>query len=194
MTIAGLPDQAHFRALLAEAYRQAWFVAPGAESIAVNFRGARPGAPLADAVLVFVVAELAGRVRQRLREKGMDLQSEIVRKSSEGQQALQRLRAEHGFAGMDLCPCRPGEAAAAEQLEWRARGGGEQPLLGRRLLEGDDVAVGELGVVFFKPSEARAPPRKVLLILLDALRNQTHEPSLPALSNKSAGWHICILG
>ena len=42
--------------------------------------------------------------------------SPIGRLSAEGQQALQRLRAEHGFAGMDLCPCRPGEAAAAEQL------------------------------------------------------------------------------
>jgi len=33
-----------------------------------------------------------------------------------GERALETLRHEHGFAGVDLCPCRPGEAAAAEQL------------------------------------------------------------------------------
>jgi deoxyribodipyrimidine photo-lyase len=33
-----------------------------------------------------------------------------------GEAAQQRLRSDHGFAGVDLCPCRPGEAAAAEQL------------------------------------------------------------------------------
>lgn len=33
-----------------------------------------------------------------------------------GERALETLRREHGFAGVDLCPCRPGEAAAAEQL------------------------------------------------------------------------------
>ena len=33
-----------------------------------------------------------------------------------GQAALTALRSDHGFAGVDLCPCRPGEAAAAEQL------------------------------------------------------------------------------
>ncbi|MGC6482570.1 MAG: FAD-binding domain-containing protein [Synechococcus sp.] len=35
---------------------------------------------------------------------------------SEGQRELERLQAEHGFRGVDHCPCRPGEAAAAEQL------------------------------------------------------------------------------
>ena len=34
----------------------------------------------------------------------------------EGQLQLEQLQVEHGFAGMDLCPSRPGEAAAAEQL------------------------------------------------------------------------------
>jgi len=34
----------------------------------------------------------------------------------EGQRELERLQVEHGFRGMELCPCRPGEAAAAEQL------------------------------------------------------------------------------
>jgi deoxyribodipyrimidine photo-lyase len=33
-----------------------------------------------------------------------------------GQRQLQRLGADHGFAGTELCPCRPGEAAAAKQL------------------------------------------------------------------------------
>ncbi|MEB3172734.1 MAG: FAD-binding domain-containing protein [Cyanobacteriota bacterium] len=33
-----------------------------------------------------------------------------------GSHALETLRREHGFAGVDCCPCRPGEAAAAEQL------------------------------------------------------------------------------
>jgi len=33
-----------------------------------------------------------------------------------GEHALEALRRDHGFAGVDLCPCRPGEAAAAEQL------------------------------------------------------------------------------
>ena len=45
---------------------------------------------------------------------------------ADGQQALQRLQTEHGFAGMDLCPCRPGEAAAVDQLAVFADG----PLLG----------------------------------------------------------------
>jgi len=34
-----------------------------------------------------------------------------------GQAALEALLAAHGFAGVDLCPCRPGEAAAQRQLE-----------------------------------------------------------------------------
>ena len=33
-----------------------------------------------------------------------------------GLRALQALQHDHGFAGVDLCPCRPGETAAAEQL------------------------------------------------------------------------------
>ena len=41
---------------------------------------------------------------------------ELGRLVAEGQRALERLRADHGFRGMELCPCRPGEAAAAEQL------------------------------------------------------------------------------
>ena len=41
---------------------------------------------------------------------------ELGRLVAEGQRALERLRVEHGFRGMELCPCRPGEAAAAEQL------------------------------------------------------------------------------
>ena len=41
---------------------------------------------------------------------------ELGRLVAEGQRELERLRADHGFRGMELCPCRPGEAAAAEQL------------------------------------------------------------------------------
>ena len=72
--LRGPPEQAHFRALLADAHRRAWFVAPGAESLAVSFRGTRPGAPLADAIFVFVIAELVAQVHGGLRELGMDLQ------------------------------------------------------------------------------------------------------------------------
>jgi hypothetical protein len=44
-----------------------------------------------------------------------------------GERALEALRRDHGFAGVDLCPCRPGEAAAAEQaringLAWKYGG------------------------------------------------------------------------
>ena len=45
---------------------------------------------------------------------------------AEGMRQLERLRSGHGFQGMDLCPCRPGEAAAASQLAVFADG----PLLG----------------------------------------------------------------
>ncbi|WP_115018892.1 FAD-binding domain-containing protein [Synechococcus sp. UW140] len=41
---------------------------------------------------------------------------ELGRLCAEGQRELERLQAEHGFGGMELCPCRPGEAAAFEQL------------------------------------------------------------------------------
>ncbi|WP_250395114.1 deoxyribodipyrimidine photo-lyase, partial [Synechococcus sp. MU1655] len=34
---------------------------------------------------------------------------------TEGQRQLEQLQVEHGFRGTDLCPSRPGEAAAAEQ-------------------------------------------------------------------------------
>ena len=72
--LQGPPEQAHFRALLAEAYRQSWFVAPGAASLAIAFRGARPGTPLADAIFVFVIAELIAKVHAKLMDLGMDLQ------------------------------------------------------------------------------------------------------------------------
>ena len=39
-----------------------------------------------------------------------------------GQQHLERLRREHGFEGSALCPCRPGEAAGAQQLAAFAEG------------------------------------------------------------------------
>mgnify|MGYP001225324306 CR=1 FL=1 len=71
--LRGPPEQAHFRALLAEAYRQSWFVAPGAASLAIAFRGTRPGTPLADAIFVFVIAALIDKVYGRLKEMGMDL-------------------------------------------------------------------------------------------------------------------------
>ena len=41
---------------------------------------------------------------------------ELGRLVAEGQRELEQLRSGHGFKGMDLCPCRPGEAAAAQQL------------------------------------------------------------------------------
>ena len=41
---------------------------------------------------------------------------------AEGQRQLEQLQVEHGFQGMDLCPSRPGEAAAAEQLATFADG------------------------------------------------------------------------
>jgi deoxyribodipyrimidine photo-lyase len=41
---------------------------------------------------------------------------------AEGQRQLEKLQADHGFRGMDLCPSRPGEAAAAEQLATFADG------------------------------------------------------------------------
>ena len=43
-------------------------------------------------------------------------EGELGRLCVDGQSELERLRAEHGFGGMELCPCRPGEAAAAQQL------------------------------------------------------------------------------
>ena len=43
-------------------------------------------------------------------------ESALGRLCVEGQLQLEQLQVEHGFAGMDLCPSRPGEAAAAEQL------------------------------------------------------------------------------
>jgi len=46
-----------------------------------------------------------------------------------GERALEALRRNHGFAGVDLCPCRPGEAAAAEQLSAFCSGG-RPPLWG----------------------------------------------------------------
>ena len=43
-------------------------------------------------------------------------EGELGRLCAYGHGELERLRAEHGFGGMELCPCRPGEAAAAQQL------------------------------------------------------------------------------
>ncbi|WP_115120257.1 deoxyribodipyrimidine photo-lyase [Synechococcus sp. UW105] len=43
-------------------------------------------------------------------------EGELGRLCAYGHGELERLRAEHGFVGMELCPCRPGEAAAAQQL------------------------------------------------------------------------------
>ncbi len=40
----------------------------------------------------------------------------LGRLCAEGQRQLEQLLVEHGFRGIDLCPSRPGEAAAAEQL------------------------------------------------------------------------------
>ena len=40
----------------------------------------------------------------------------LSRLCAEGQRQLEQLLVEHGFRGIDLCPSRPGEAAAAEQL------------------------------------------------------------------------------
>ena len=51
---------------------------------------------------------------------------ELGRLCAEGQRELEQLRSGHGFQGTDLCPCRPGEAAAAGQLAAFVDG----PLLG----------------------------------------------------------------
>jgi deoxyribodipyrimidine photo-lyase len=40
----------------------------------------------------------------------------LGRLCAEGQRQLEQLQVEHGFRGTDLCPSRPGEAAAARQL------------------------------------------------------------------------------
>ena len=46
----------------------------------------------------------------------------LGRLCAEGQRQLEQLLVEHGFRGTELCPCRPGEAAAAEQLATFADG------------------------------------------------------------------------
>ena len=51
---------------------------------------------------------------------------ELGQLCAEGQRELEQLRSGHGFQGTDLCPCRPGEEAAAGQLAAFADG----PLLG----------------------------------------------------------------
>ena len=53
-------------------------------------------------------------------------EGELGRLCAEGQRELEQLRSGHGFQGADLCPCRPGEAAASEQLAVFVAG----PLLG----------------------------------------------------------------
>ena len=40
----------------------------------------------------------------------------LGRLCAEGQRELEQLTASHGFRGTEICPCRPGEAAASEQL------------------------------------------------------------------------------
>ena len=47
-----------FTALLAETLRQSWLLASGASRVAVSFRGTRPGSPMADALFLFVIAEI----------------------------------------------------------------------------------------------------------------------------------------
>ena len=66
--------------------------------------------------------DLAEPLRLRINAEEDDL----GRLCAEGQRELERLRTDHGFAGADLCPCRPGESAAADQLALFADG----PLLG----------------------------------------------------------------
>ena len=66
--------------------------------------------------------DLAEPLRLRINAEEDDL----GRLCAEGQRELERLRTDHGFAGADLCPCRPGETAAADQLALFAGG----PLLG----------------------------------------------------------------
>ena len=65
-------------------------------------------------------------------------EGDLGRLCSQGQSELERLRSSHGFAGIDLCPCRPGETAAADQLATFADG----PLLG---YEPDRNFPGQLG-------------------------------------------------
>lgn len=49
-------------------------------------------------------------------------ESALGRLCTEGQRQLEQLQVEHGFRGTDLCPSRPGEVAAAEQLATFAEG------------------------------------------------------------------------
>ena len=44
------------------------------------------------------------------------LEGDQLLHAAAGSGALETLRRNHGFAGVDLCPCRPGEAAAQTQL------------------------------------------------------------------------------
>ncbi len=53
-------------------------------------------------------------------------EGDLGRLCSQGQSELERLRSSHGFTGTDLCPCRHGETAAADQLAAFADG----PLFG----------------------------------------------------------------
>ena len=53
-------------------------------------------------------------------------EGDLGRLCSEGQAELERLCSSHGFSGTECCPCRPGEAAATDQLVMFAEG----PLLG----------------------------------------------------------------
>jgi len=57
-------------------------------------------------------------------EQREQLQQQSALDPSIGQQALQSLCGGHGFGGVDLCPCRPGEAAARQQREQFCFGAG----------------------------------------------------------------------
>eukprot|EP00959_Pyramimonas_sp_CCMP1952_P324424 6790438-Pyramimonas_sp.AAC.1 len=47
----------HFVGMVEEAFRLGWFQVPGAERVAITFRGTRPGTPFGDAVFIFIIAE-----------------------------------------------------------------------------------------------------------------------------------------
>ena len=65
----GLSD--HFVGMVEEAFRLGWFQVPGAERLAITFRGTRPGTPFGDAVFIFIIAEVTKRVSDLLEEAGL---------------------------------------------------------------------------------------------------------------------------
>ncbi len=69
LTAKGMGD--HFEGLLSEALRQSWFRVQGADRVAIAFRDTRPGTPLADALFLFIIAEVHNRIQDSLLAVGL---------------------------------------------------------------------------------------------------------------------------